>query len=202
MQVLLLCNNRVGWQVTDWLRRRDEELMRVVVHHPGRRKFGPEILEASDLNESRVFDGSRLDGASGLAEIRKLGNDTAVSALFGYILREAFLRLFPTGCVNIHSSHLPYKRGTHLNVWSIVEGTPFEFFQKAWPSIRNGACQQVPQLPNAGTCHTVEDLTQTDEINLDRESMGRELIDILRARTFPPNAGAYFSRTDAMSTCG
>jgi methionyl-tRNA formyltransferase len=43
-----------------------------------------------------------------------------------------------------------------------------------------------------GTCHRTKDVAQIDCIDLDRSYSGRELIDLLRARTFPPYRNAYF----------
>jgi methionyl-tRNA formyltransferase len=38
----------------------------------------------------------------------------------------------------------------------------------------------------------VADVARIDEIDLDRAYRAGELLDLLRARTFPPHAGAFF----------
>ena len=57
-------------------------------------------------------------------------------------------------------------------------------------SLREGRAPRIPQS-GPGTFHRVRDVEQIDEIDLDRASRAGELLDIIRARTFPPHAGAY-----------
>ncbi len=64
-------------------------------------------------------------------------------------------------------------------------------FRDCWPAIRQGRITRSVQ-PAGGSAHTVSDVALVDEIELDRTYTARELIDILRARTFPPHPGAYF----------
>jgi methionyl-tRNA formyltransferase len=52
--------------------------------------------------------------------------------------------------------------------------------------------QRFPQSSGTGTFHHSRDVETIDEIQLDRNYTARELINILRARTFPPHPGAYF----------
>ena len=42
-----------------------------------------------------------------------------------------------------------------------------------------------------GTSHRFADVERLDQIDPERRYTGRELIDIIRARTFPPYKGAY-----------
>jgi methionyl-tRNA formyltransferase len=67
-----------------------------------------------------------------------------------------------------------------------------ELFQETWPLIRSGRARRAEQPPEAGTYHRTRDVEKIDEIDLERAYRAKELIDILRARTFPPYAGAYF----------
>lgn len=124
MKVLFLGNNRVGWQIMRWLREQDENIVGLVLHPPAERKFGDETIRAAKVSPDHIFDGSRLHEPDTLARIRALGADIALSILFAYMLRPAFLDLFPDGTINLHSSYLPYNRGRHPNLWSIVDGTP------------------------------------------------------------------------------
>ncbi|MBE7532517.1 MAG: formyl transferase [Ardenticatenaceae bacterium] len=80
---------------------------------------------------------------------------------------------------------------TGLTLYNKLEMASLALFQRTWPLIRSG---QVPRLPQAGegTFHRVQDVVQLDEINLDQEYIARDLINVLRARTFPPYGGAYF----------
>lgn len=64
-------------------------------------------------------------------------------------------------------------------------------FHETWPKMKNGTVKSIPQ-PQGGTFHYAKDLQKLDHIDLDKLYTGRELINILRARTFPPYPGAYF----------
>jgi len=65
-------------------------------------------------------------------------------------------------------------------------------FKETWPLIRSSQALRVPQRGGEGTFHLTQDVEQIDHIDLNRTYTGRELIDIIRARTFPPHHGAYF----------
>jgi methionyl-tRNA formyltransferase len=73
-----------------------------------------------------------------------------------------------------------------------LEKACVELFQETWPLIVKGQAGRFSQAQRAGTCHHTRDIEQIDDIGLDRSYLARELINILRARTFPPYMGAYF----------
>lgn len=234
-RIVLLANNWVGAEVARVLREAGENVVGLVLHPGERRSFGEEIARDSGVAEASIFDGSRLREPAVREAIRSLRADIAVSALFGYVLRGELIESFPGGCVNIHTGLLPYNRGAHPNVWSIVEGTPagvtihymdagvdtgdiiaqrevsvepvdtgerlyrkleraaVELFAESWPVIRSGNAPRIPQaLRGEGSAHLARELESLGEIDLDRTYTGRELVNILRARTFPPYRGAYF----------
>jgi len=56
--------------------------------------------------------------------IKKLKPDMVISCGFRYIVPQEYLEIPPLGCINIHSSYLPYNRGANPNIWSIIENTP------------------------------------------------------------------------------
>jgi methionyl-tRNA formyltransferase len=234
MRILFFGNNRVGWQILEWLQRRNEEIVGLVLHPPHKRRHGEEILAACPLPQNRIWDGSLLREPEVIEEIRDLKPDIGISAYFGYILRESILNLLPLGCINIHPAYLPYNRGANPNVWSIVDGTPagvtihymdtrvdtgdivsqmkvpvqtidtgeslyhrleqasVALFKEIWPDIRAGKVQRKLQSHEQGTHYFLKDVQKIDEINLDQRYKARDLINVLRARTFPPYPGAYF----------
>ena len=67
-----------------------------------------------------------------------------------------------------------------------------ELFEQTWPMIRTGCAPRLPQQADEGTSHRLAELAAVDALDLDRQYTGRELLDILRARTFPPYKGAYY----------
>ena len=239
MRILLLGNNWVGLQVADWLKQQpDEEIVGLVIHPIARRRYGGEIVESVDLPASRIFDGSRLRQPQVAEQVSQLKADIALSVFFGYILRPDFIDLFPQGVINLHASFLPYNRGAHPNVWSIVDGTPagaslhyvdtgidtgdiiarkevsieptdtgaslyrkledtaLKLLTYTWPLLCSGSVPRLPQDPIEGSYHRVRAIESIDEIDLDQDYRARDLINILRARTFPPYPGAYFRSGD------
>lgn len=67
-----------------------------------------------------------------------------------------------------------------------------ELFRETWPLVRSGQAPRIPQGALKGTHHRAQDVKRVDCIDLTRTYMARELVNIIRARTFPPYPGAYF----------
>ena len=238
MRILLFANNWVGFQIAEWLRSQGEEIVGLVLHPATQRKYGDEIVATAGLDASRIFDGSLLRTSAVANNIKSLAPEIGISAFFGYILRREILESLPSGCINIHPALLPYNRGAHPNIWSIVDNTPagatvhyinegvdtgdiiarqqvsveptdtgeslyrrlekscVDLFKQAWTSIRNGTAPRYPQS-SGGTFHRMRDVAEIDEIDLNRTYVARDLINILRARTFPPHKSAYFKSGDS-----
>jgi methionyl-tRNA formyltransferase len=81
---------------------------------------------------------------------------------------------------------------TGATLYRRLEAACVELFAETWPAVRAGTAPRAPQPADGGSVHRARDLSRINEIELDRVYSGRELIDILRARTFPPYQGAYF----------
>jgi methionyl-tRNA formyltransferase len=234
MRILYLANNRVGWQVLQFLISRREDVVGLVVHPEERQKCTPEIIATSRLSPDRIYYGNEIAEESIQEEIRELKPDIGLSIYFGYLLSQKFLDIFPRGVINLHPAYLPYNRGVYPNVWSIIETNPagvtlhyvdggvdtgpviaqeyvpvestdtgrslyrklelssVKLFKEIWPEVRAGKVSGRPQNPNEGTFHTKGDIEDIDRIDLDKSYRGRDLINIIRARTFPPYEGAYF----------
>jgi len=73
-----------------------------------------------------------------------------------------------------------------------LESVSIRLFQEYWPLIREGKEPRRPQAGLKGTYHITKDVEKIDEIHLDREYRARDLLNVIRARTFPPYKGAYF----------
>jgi methionyl-tRNA formyltransferase len=72
-----------------------------------------------------------------------------------------------------------------------LEQASVSLFRDTWPLIKSGNSVRIKQQDGPGTYHRTKDVDNVDEINLDRAYIARDLINILRARTFPPYKGAY-----------
>lgn len=84
---------------------------------------------------------------------------------------------------------LPHDTG--LTLYRRLEDAALDLFRETWPMIRAGEAPRLPQS-GGGSYHRTRDVERIDEIDLDRQYTARDLIDILRARTFPPYRGAFF----------
>lgn len=80
---------------------------------------------------------------------------------------------------------------TGKTLYRKLERVCVELFAAAFPRFISGELTPREQV-GEGTYHRKADVVAIDEIDLDREYTAQALIDVLRARTFPPYPGAYF----------
>ncbi|MFH1422052.1 MAG: formyltransferase family protein [Planctomycetota bacterium] len=81
---------------------------------------------------------------------------------------------------------------TGLSLYRKLERKAFYLFRDMWPRIKEGKTQRTAQLSSEGTYHRAQDVKKIDEIDLQKMYKAKNLLDILRARTFPPYPGVYF----------
>jgi methionyl-tRNA formyltransferase len=72
-----------------------------------------------------------------------------------------------------------------------LEEASVSLFEETWPLIEAGEAPRFAQ-EQSGTFHRTGDVEQIDRIELDKSYTAGELLNIIRARTFPPYDGAYF----------
>jgi methionyl-tRNA formyltransferase len=84
---------------------------------------------------------------------------------------------------------------TGSTLYNRLESACVEMFKVAWPRFVSGELRAKPQQ-KGGTEHRIQDVEKIDEIHLDQDIRAGKLIDILRARSFPPYKGAYFKIGD------
>lgn len=65
-------------------------------------------------------------------------------------------------------------------------------FKEKYSEIKAGRIPRVQQDPMKGTAHKSKELEAASEIKLDKTYSGRTLLNLLRARTFPPHPAAWF----------
>jgi len=80
---------------------------------------------------------------------------------------------------------------TGQDLYNRLEQACIRLLKEAWPDIRDGTADLEEQDPDKGTYHETKDVEEIDAIDPEAEYTARELIDILRARTFPPHDGAF-----------
>lgn len=66
---------------------------------------------------------------------------------------------------------------------------------ETYPRLRTGEIESWPQ-PDGGSFHRASELDNASRIELDKTYTGRELLNLLRARTFKPHPACWFSDGD------
>lgn len=64
--------------------------------------------------------------------------------------------------------------------------------EDSWSQLEVRPIESKPQQPGVGTFHRKADVTSIDNIDLDQFYTGRQLIDLMRARTFEEVRGTFF----------
>lgn len=77
-----------------------------------------------------------------------------------------------------------------------LERAQFELLADTWPEVERGEVTTKPQSTDDGTYHSIEDFRSLCEIDPDAEYSAKELLDVLRALTFPPFDNAYLDIDD------
>lgn len=67
-----------------------------------------------------------------------------------------------------------------------LEEAQFELFTDSWPDIAAGDVDTISQSSDDGTSHTVDDFRKLCELDPDERVRAKDLLDRLRALTFPP----------------
>jgi methionyl-tRNA formyltransferase len=81
---------------------------------------------------------------------------------------------------------------TAKSLYEKLINTINNLFKSSWPKIKIDDFEVISQEDLDSTFHYDKEFDRLDEIELDRKYTGRDLINILRARTFRPNPSAYF----------
>jgi len=65
-------------------------------------------------------------------------------------------------------------------------------FKEKFPDIREGRLPRKPQDLSRGSFHKAHEIDQASKLELGRSYTARQLLNVLRARTFPPHPAAWF----------
>ncbi len=81
---------------------------------------------------------------------------------------------------------------TGESLYHKLELAGLELLRSTWPDIVAGKARRIRQPRGQGSFHLASDVEGIDELKLDQKRKVRDVLDLLRARTFPPYSGAYF----------
>jgi len=71
-----------------------------------------------------------------------------------------------------------------------------KLFVEKFPQIKQGKIPKISQDPVQGSYHHSSELGPASKIDLDKKYKARDLLNIIRARNFPPYPGAWFIDND------
>lgn len=100
-----------------------------------------------------------------------------------------------TGDVVAQRQVRTYETDTGATLYERLENAAIELFKDTWPSICANEITRTPQV-EPGTFHHVSETDAVDRIDPNGFYRARDLIDVIRARTFPPYRGAYLDYGD------
>lgn len=122
-RIVLLANDKVGLEITKYLKHSKENIVSLVLHPKHKAKLADKIRKIAKTKN--IFYADKINTRHYLDKIKKLKPDLALSMWFGYILKREFIELFPFGCINLHNSYLPLNRGKYAQVWAIYENSQY-----------------------------------------------------------------------------
>ena len=97
---------------------------------------------------------------------------------------------FDTGAIVARQRVEILPTDTAESLYHRLEAEALTLFRSTWPSVRAGTFRAQPQEAG-GTVHTAKDLPALDRLDPEARMTVRQLVDRLRARTFPPYTGCY-----------
>ena len=117
-----MANDSPGLEIARYLAARDDEIVRLYLHDPGRRRLGEEIAAAAGAHD--VCDAATLREHDHVAGLRALEPDFILTVFWAHLLSAEVLGCARRASVNFHPALLPQNRGWFPHVHNIVEGSP------------------------------------------------------------------------------
>lgn len=87
---------------------------------------------------------------------------------------------------------------TGRSLYDKAQSAMYELFIDAYPSLRSGQFSLKPQNLGSGSLHYAKELEPASLIDLDKTYTGRDLLNLLRARTFQPHPACRFEDEGVM----
>ena len=81
---------------------------------------------------------------------------------------------------------------TAKSIYDRLQNEIIALFEENWNDIKSGRKKSTPQNESRATYHSKKDIDGLDKLDLDKTYSGRDLINLLRARSFGELGFAYF----------
>ncbi len=229
MNLLLLADGHVGFDITRWLNSHYREDLSLIVS-----------LSKNDIYKEATAAGIPCIIFSSAEDVKQYCQHLKITPDLGFLtwwpklVKDPLLGLPKHGFINTHPSLLPYNRGKHYNFWALVEQAPFgvtlhfvdegidtgdiivqqsipydwedngaslynkaivatiELFKSSYPKIRQLNIQVHKQREGKGSLHISKELDPDSHIDLNKKYLAGDLLNLLRARTFPGHPSCWF----------
>jgi methionyl-tRNA formyltransferase len=204
MEVVFLGINDVGLDLYEWLCNRDDASVQALLTEKEQlsivHNLQPELIISIGFNYLIPSDilGVPSEGAINLhpallpynrgksPNVWSIVEDTPAGVSLHYMDPQ-----FDTGDIIAQRPVSKDFEDTGKRLHRRLEEAQIELFTNTWPAIRDGEIEPRPQEEDAGTYHTTKDFLQLCEIKPDERVRAKELLDRLRALTFPPFDNAF-----------
>ncbi|RXK46962.1 methionyl-tRNA formyltransferase [Halorientalis pallida] len=204
MDVVFLGANNAGFAIYDWLCERDDVTVHALLTRPGQLSLietvEPELVVAAGFDHvvpPEILDVPErgcLNVHPGLLPHARGYNPNVWSIVEG----------LPAG-VTIHwmdegidtgdivaTREVPVSfEDTGKDLYERLETACYDLFVETWSDIRDGDVDAIEQRDTEATYHEKAEFTDLCELDPDETCTVRELLDRLRALTFPPFDNAY-----------
>lgn len=77
------------------------------------------------LPDTRLWFGPQFQTQDAIETLRSLDLDYIICVHFQSIVPSSVLRIPARGVLNLHPAYLPYNRGWHTSIWTILNNSPF-----------------------------------------------------------------------------
>ncbi len=119
-------DRQIGVDVLRFLQQQGAEPLGLLLPEPGQGSHSEELRSIFPYIESRcVWQGRFYRDPAVLEALQSLELDYIVCIHLPTLIPRSVLSIPKHGVLNSHPAFLPYNRGWHSAVWSILDGTPF-----------------------------------------------------------------------------
>jgi methionyl-tRNA formyltransferase len=199
MNMVFLGVNDVGMRIYEWLTHRDETTVDALLTEPDQleviRDIKPDLIVSVGFDHLVPADILTIpsEGAINLhpsllphnrgksPNVWPLVDGTPAGVTLHY-MDEAF----DTGDIIAQREVETSFADTGKRLHRRLEDAQYDLFTELWPDIESGTVERIPQDSENGSYHTTEDFLELCELNPDAEVRIEDLLNRLRALTFPP----------------
>lgn len=123
MIITYAANNKNGLNVLKELKAQGVEIEYLILHPKEKSKYLNEIITEANVRPENIIFWKKEENEQIIEKLNKKRSEILFSVNFGYKIPREILEKYQKS-LNLHLSYLPYNKGSHPNVWAIIEETP------------------------------------------------------------------------------